>query len=190
MKCGIQVLKPVFCFLNVRGEPSQERREKSLEDTIRHPAVQGLDKRFFDLAEHLETWSEDTSRIMESLRSPRNIGPGHLDLAPLRRVLGKWSIEIITVLHNQGLVGFAELRKGLKGISARVLSQKLKEMQENALINRTVLSSTPTRVRYELSEKGQLLVGLGRPVVLLLLMETYTKMHPRHQEATNKEMTR
>ena len=73
------------------------------------------------------------------------------------------------------LVGFAELRKGLKGISARVLSQKLKEMQDNGLVSRTVLSSTPTRVRYELSDKGQLLVRLGRPVVLLLLKENYAK---------------
>jgi len=106
------------------------------------------------------------------------MGPSQHDLAPLRRVLGKWSIEIITILHNQGLVGFAELRKGLKGISARVLSQKLKEMQDNGLISRIVTSSTPTRVRYELSAKGQLLVGLGRPVVLLLLKESYTRGSP------------
>ena len=175
----------VFYLLSVRGEPPKERREppkerreKSLEDTIRHPSVEDLDKRFLELAEHLEGWSEDTHRMMKSLASPRNMVPSQRDLAPLRRVLGKWSIEIITILHNQGLVGFAELRKGLKGISARVLSQKLKEMQDNGLISRIVTSSTPTRVRYELSAKGQLLVGLGRPVVLLLLKESYTRGSP------------
>jgi DNA-binding HxlR family transcriptional regulator len=137
--------------------------------------VQDLDKRFFELAEQLKEWSEDTRKMMKSFASPRNMGSSHLDLDPIRRVLGKWSIEIITILHNQGTVGFAELRKGLKGISARVLSQKLKEMQSNGLISRTDLSSTPTRVRYELSDKGQLLVRLGRPVVLFLLKENYTK---------------
>ena len=178
MKCSIQVPVSVFYLLSVRGEPPKGRREKSLEDTIRHPSVEDLDKRFLELAEDLEGWSEDTHRMMKSLTSPRNMGPSQHDLAPLRRVLGKWSIESITILHNQGLVGFAELRKGLKGISARVLSQKLKEMQDNGLISRIVTSSTPTRVRYELSAKGQLLVGLGRPVVLLLLKESYTRGSP------------
>ncbi len=142
---------------------------------IRVLAVQDLDRRFFELAEQLERWSEDTYKMMKSLASPRNIGPSQLDLAPLKRVLGKWSIEIITVLHDQGLVGFAELRKDLKGISARVLSQKLKDIRNNEIIIRTVLSSTPTRVRYELSDKGQLLVGLGRPVVLFLAKENYAR---------------
>jgi DNA-binding HxlR family transcriptional regulator len=164
----------VFYLLNVRGEPSRKRREKSLEDTLGRPSAQDLDKRFFELAVQLERWSEDTRKMVKSIAPSRNIGPSHLDLVPLRRVLGKWSVEIITVLHNQGLVGFAELRKGLKGISSRVLSQKLKEMQDNGFVNRTVLSSTPTRVRYGLSDKGRLLVGLGRPVVLLLLKENYT----------------
>jgi len=162
-------------LLSSREEQSRDRRGKSLEDTIRHAAVQDLDKRFSELAEQLEGWSQDTQKLVKILAPPRSIGPRRFELDPLRKVLGKWSIEIITILHARGLVGFAELRKGLEGISARVLSQKLKEMQRNGLVSRTVLSSTPTRVQYGLSDRGHVLVGLGRPVVLFLLSENYPK---------------
>ena len=161
-------------MLSSREEQSRDRRGKSLEDAIRHPAVQNLDRRFFELAEQLEGWSQDTQKLVKDL-APRSIGPRRFELDPLRKVLGKWSIEIITILHARGLVGFTELRKGLEGISARVLSQKLKEMQRNGLVSRTVLSSTPTRVQYGLSDRGHVLVGLGRPVVLFLWRENYPK---------------
>ena len=160
-------------MLSSREEQSRDRRGKSLEDTIRHPAVQELDKRFFELAEQLEGWSQDTQKLVKTLAPPRSIGPRRFELDPLRKVLGKWSIEIIAILHARGPVGFADLRKGLEGISARVLSQKLKEMQLNGLVSRTVLSSTPTRVQYGLSDRGHVLVALGRPVLLFLLSENY-----------------
>lgn len=162
-------------MLSSREEQSRDRKGKSLEDIIRHPAVRDLDQRFFELAEQLEGWSQDTQKLLKPLAPPRSIGPRRFELDQLRKVLGKWSIEIITILHARGLVGFAELRKGLEGISARVLSQKLKEMQRNGLVSRTVLPSTPTGVRYGLSDRGQVLVGLGRPVVLFLLSQNYPK---------------
>ena len=72
----------VFYLLSVRGEPPKGRREKSLEDTIRHPSVEDLDKRFLELAEHLEGWSEDTHRMMKSLASPRIWAPANVIWLP------------------------------------------------------------------------------------------------------------
>ncbi|TMI22949.1 helix-turn-helix transcriptional regulator [Candidatus Bathyarchaeota archaeon] len=165
---------PVYYLPTVAAELFRLRKEKTPEGPL-HSALQDLDRRFFELTKQLESWSEETAKVVKSLASPRNrtLGPSDLDL--VKKVLGKWSIHIIAILYNQERVGFAELRKGLKGISSRVLSQKLKEMEDHGLLRRTVLLGRPPQVRYELVEKGRMLARLGRPVILFLIMEKYAR---------------
>ena len=166
---------PVYYLPTVAAELFRFRKEKTLQDTFVHSYIQDLDRRFFELTEQLESWSEETAKVMRSLAFPRNrtLGPPDLDL--VKTVLGKWSIHILRILYTQERVGFAEFRKGLKGISSRVLSQKLKELEDNGLIRRTVLLGRPPQVRYSLREKGRILTKLGRPVILFLMKEKYAQ---------------
>jgi len=165
---------PVYYLPVVVAELFRLRKEKTTEDTL-HSTLQDLDKRFSELTEQLDPWSEETAKVVRSLALPRNgtLGPPDLDL--VKTVLGKWSIHIIAILYAQERVGFAELRKVLKGISSRVLSQKLKELEDYALIRRTVLSQRPPQVRYGLTEKGRMLARLGRPVILFLMKEKFAQ---------------
>ncbi len=76
------------------------------------------------------------------------------------RVLGKrWSILIIQILlRPQASIGmrFSELQRELSWVSPKILTQRLREFQENELLNRTVDSSNiPTAVWYTLTEKGR-----------------------------------
>lgn len=64
---------------------------------------------------------------------------------------GKWKISIITSL-GFGKKRYSELLREVKGISGKVLSRELKEMETNLLIKRTVLDTQPIAVEYELSE--------------------------------------
>jgi DNA-binding HxlR family transcriptional regulator len=165
----------VYCLPSVAAELFRLTKEKTPEDTIENSTLQDLDRRFFELSEQIESWSEETAKVVRSLASPRSrtLGPSDLDL--VKTVLGKWSIHIIAILYTQERVGFAELRKRLKGISSRVLSQKLKEMEDHGLIRRTVLLGRPPQVRYELRSKGRMLAKLGRPVMLFIMKERHAQ---------------
>lgn len=76
------------------------------------------------------------------------------------RILGKrWSILIIQVLlRPEAVIGmrFNELHKELSWISPKVLTQRLRELQEADIIKRDVdVSSIPPKVWYTLTEKGR-----------------------------------
>jgi DNA-binding HxlR family transcriptional regulator len=65
---------------------------------------------------------------------------------------GKWKLRIIIAL-SEGNMRFNELQRTVKGISARVLSNELKDLEENGFIARKVHSdATPVIVEYEVTE--------------------------------------
>lgn len=85
-----------------------------------------------------------------------------------RAAFGKWSVEILDVLHPRRRASFGELRRLLDGISPRVLSAKLKLLEEHGLIERTIVPSRPPRPEYALTERGQELTKVGAPVLRFL----------------------
>jgi DNA-binding HxlR family transcriptional regulator len=78
-----------------------------------------------------------------------------IDLLPIRDALyvinGKWKIQIIATLFN-GSLRFKNLQKEVSGITSRMLSRELKEMEINKLVKRTVNDTSPVSVEYELTE--------------------------------------
>ena len=69
----------------------------------------------------------------------------------------KWKIYIIQQLQERPF-GFNELRRAIPGISQKVLSSNLKEMEAAGLVSREVIPETPVRTEYSLSELGQTLM--------------------------------
>ncbi|HLE96850.1 MAG TPA: helix-turn-helix domain-containing protein [Candidatus Thermoplasmatota archaeon] len=80
-----------------------------------------------------------------------------LDLCPVTetaKIIGKkWYLIILHEL-TRGPLGFNELKRAVRGISAKVLSESLGELERRALVNRTVYSESPIRVEYSLTSKG------------------------------------
>ena len=64
---------------------------------------------------------------------------------------GKWKLRIIVAL-TEGNKRFNELQRLVEGISSKVLSTELKELEMNGFVNRKVFTGTPVVVEYELSE--------------------------------------
>ncbi|MGO1245490.1 MAG: winged helix-turn-helix transcriptional regulator [Sphingobacteriaceae bacterium] len=64
---------------------------------------------------------------------------------------GKWKISILSFLCF-GKKRFSEILKEVNGISGKVLSRELKDMEMNLLIKRTVLETQPVTVQYELTK--------------------------------------
>jgi DNA-binding HxlR family transcriptional regulator len=64
---------------------------------------------------------------------------------------GKWKLKVIIALREEGSMRFNELQRTITGISARVLSNELKELEMNGFIKRKVYTSTPVVIEYELT---------------------------------------
>jgi len=68
----------------------------------------------------------------------------------LENITNKWSILILTVLCSEP-VRFNELRRRLDGITHKALSDALKRLERNGLVNRKVLPTSPVSVEYSLT---------------------------------------
>ncbi|MFE0983617.1 winged helix-turn-helix transcriptional regulator [Streptomyces rochei] len=79
-------------------------------------------------------------------------------------VAGKWKSLILWELHHHGTRRFAELRRGLPGVSEKMLIQHLREMEEDGLVHREVYREVPPKVEYSLTEQG---VSLNAALALL-----------------------
>jgi|SRR5690606_428340 len=72
---------------------------------------------------------------------------------------GKWKISIISCLTFQPM-RYSELLREVEGISGKMLSRELKELEMNQLITREVLRTHPITVIYDLTDYGQTLKPL------------------------------
>jgi DNA-binding HxlR family transcriptional regulator len=61
---------------------------------------------------------------------------------------GKWKLKVIIALREQGNMRFNKLQRTITGISARVLSNELKELEMNGFINRKVYTTSPVVIEY------------------------------------------
>ena len=69
---------------------------------------------------------------------------------------GKWKLRIIIAL-SEGNRRFNDLQRLVNGISARVLSNELKDLEMNGFVKRNVHASTPVVVEYEVTEYSRTL---------------------------------
>ncbi len=75
----------------------------------------------------------------------------------LSRVGDKWSVLVVASLGERPM-RFNELRRGVEGISQRMLTLTLKELERDGLVTRTVFPTTPVKVEYALTKLGSTLL--------------------------------
>jgi DNA-binding HxlR family transcriptional regulator len=73
----------------------------------------------------------------------------------LELIGGRWKARILWKLYDNRTMRFGELRRGLPGITEKMLAQQLKELEHDQLIIRTQYPEMPPRVEYALSEFGR-----------------------------------
>jgi DNA-binding HxlR family transcriptional regulator len=71
----------------------------------------------------------------------------------LDHVMGRWGGLILGALRGRTL-RFAELRRAVDGVSEKMLSQTLRELERDGLVNRNVLPVIPPHVEYTLTDLG------------------------------------
>ena len=72
----------------------------------------------------------------------------------LARVGDKWSVLVVNYLGNRTL-RFSELRRLIGGISQKMLTTTLRNLERDGFVTRTVYPTVPPRVDYELTELGE-----------------------------------
>jgi DNA-binding HxlR family transcriptional regulator len=87
----------------------------------------------------------------------------HDTICPVARtadiISGKWTLLIIRDLTS-GVKRFNQLERSLCGISPKTLSERLRSLEEEGIIQRQTFAEVPPRVEYSLTEKGCDLVGV------------------------------
>ena len=73
----------------------------------------------------------------------------------LNLVGGKWKLPIICILAREESVRYNSLKRKLCGITNMMLSQSLKELEENGIVHREQYNEIPPRVEYSLTKEGR-----------------------------------
>lgn len=75
---------------------------------------------------------------------------------------GKWKITLLTSLCFNGSRRFTDLLNDVQGISNKMLSKELRELEMNKVVTRTVLTAQPITVKYQLTDHGKKLTSVIR----------------------------
>jgi DNA-binding HxlR family transcriptional regulator len=75
-------------------------------------------------------------------------------------ISGRWKIIILFYL-SQKTMRFSELSAVLTGISRRVLTQQLRQLEQDGLIHREVFAQVPPKVEYSMTEVGRTLLPVA-----------------------------
>jgi DNA-binding HxlR family transcriptional regulator len=101
----------------------------------------------------------------------------------IKIIQGKFTIEILFVLHGIGTIYFNQIKNALPTINATSLTNRLKELESNGMILREVEDGTPVRVKYSLTDLGKSIFLLTYPI--LFRIQTYDK-GLKQEESNNK----
>jgi DNA-binding HxlR family transcriptional regulator len=73
-------------------------------------------------------------------------------------LIGKrWTGAILMVLIEEGPLRFSEIKQAVPELSDRLLSERMKELEAEDMVERHVIDDTPVRVEYALTDKGRAL---------------------------------
>jgi len=73
----------------------------------------------------------------------------------IARVADKWTMLVLEALEERGRLRFTRLGEVIGGVSQKMLTKTVRQMEADGLISRTVFPVVPPRVEYELTELGR-----------------------------------
>lgn len=77
----------------------------------------------------------------------------------LNRIGDKWSVMVVGMIARHGTLRFNELKRLINGVSQRMLTLTLRNLERDGLVTRTIFPEVPPRVEYSLTELGKTLQG-------------------------------
>jgi len=80
--------------------------------------------------------------------------------AILRLLMGPWTTYVLWVLRNGGPIRFGELKRQIAGVSAKVLTERLRALEAAGIVYRHYEPTVPPAVTYGLTARGRELDGV------------------------------
>ena len=78
----------------------------------------------------------------------------------MRLIGGKWKMQILCSLHNNGPTRYNRLKRSLDGVSNTVLAGALRELEADGLVSRREYLEVPVRVEYGITQRCEALVPI------------------------------
>ncbi|AMA00035.1 winged helix-turn-helix transcriptional regulator [Corynebacterium glutamicum] len=121
------------------------------------------------------------------IQQPANVfSPMCSSRGALQHVTGRWgSLTMVALKRSDEPMRFAEIRRKVEGISDRMLSQTLAQLERDGMVDRTVHSSIPPHVDYTLTPLGTKLADAL--VLLVSTVEAELDQVVRAQEIYDKQ---
>ena len=107
----------------------------------------------------------DQSRPVSAARFPTPEAAARAVEEALRLIKGRWKLLILFHLFGGQVRRFSELERSIPGVSQKMLTQQLRQLEKAGLVRRNIYPEVPPRVEYALTDWGQALC----PVLDLLL---------------------
>jgi DNA-binding HxlR family transcriptional regulator len=81
---------------------------------------------------------------------------------------GKWKLQIILYLsiNKDKTIFFTQMRNDISGISSKMLSKELKDMEMNQLVSRIVHPTMPVNVEYRITTHGESFAPVAKTMIL------------------------
>ncbi|MFX3618877.1 MAG: winged helix-turn-helix transcriptional regulator [Sporolactobacillus sp.] len=99
----------------------------------------------------------------------------------LNILVGKWKPIILLYLLRDGTQRFSELKRNVTGITQRMLTKQLRELEDEDIVKRVVYAQVPPKVEYSITEYGKSL----QPI--LEAMHEWGMKHILHQQQKVRE---
>lgn len=132
-------------------------------------------------------WCNFASENQQDMRKKEQLN-SIIEICPVRNVIArfgnKWALLVILVLSESDKIRFNELGRKILDISSRILSNTLRTLEADGLVDRTYYQEVPPRVEYSLTETGRSLV----PIIIQLTewaqsnMRTIIDHRNKHEE--------
>jgi DNA-binding HxlR family transcriptional regulator len=101
---------------------------------------------------HFKVTKQERPMMRRSVKCPAEM--------TLSVIGGRWKVPILYHLF-QGVKRFSELQRSISGVTQKVLTQQLREMERNGILHREVFAQVPPKVEYSLTDLGKSL----KPVI-------------------------
>ena len=157
-----------------KATPSRSTAE---QDAINSQMIKRLDDFLDELAEgHRKAMDQVVNWLTGYGDLDREI---KLSVKVLSPFMQKWTIEICFLLRMKEPRRFHQLKESLPGIGSRTLSQRLKELEAQGIVRRTVFPQVPVRVEYKFTPKGSRLGDLFLPIIAHLRISEWREGRPK-----------
>ena len=77
---------------------------------------------------------------------------------------GKWKLIIINIIRTRGVIRFGQLAVAIPAISRKVLTDQLKSLEKDQLVNRKQYQQIPPKVEYTLTKKSESLCAVFKTI--------------------------